>query len=486
MLWLAIYLPQLSLEALSLSEEQRQQPLAVMALQDGQRGVLASNAIALAAGVSPGMNLAAALGLCPTLLWQMQQGEAEAQVLQQTALWALAFTPTVSIDEAPGLLLEIGGCLAYFGGFELLQQQLWQGLLALGFTPQLAAAPNPAAAMLLARAGVNGVPVELSHLVTKLDAVPLTLLLSDRRRLEWLQGLGLQTVGDCRHLPRAGLSRRLGPGFLQMLDRLYGLLPDPRPLVVPPASFRQSIVLPYPVEQAEALLFAGRRLCQSAAGFLAGHGAGARLLRFELGSRGGRVQPLEIGLLAACRNAEQFVALLREHLQHTTLDAAVEVLQLEIVEHEPLHGSDLPLWQQSGQSQADEKMLLAQLLSRLQARLGRGALRRISGEDEHRPEKAFALATLSQSTAAVVPVSASLRPCWLLSEPQLLSLVEGAPWFEGALLLSAAPERIETGWWDELPSRRDYFLARAGGSGACYWVFRDHVAGLWYLHGVFA
>lgn len=486
MLWLAIYLPQLSLEALSLTEEQRQQPLAVVALQGGQRCVLTSNAIALAAGVSPRMNLAVALGLCPALLWQMQQGEAEVQVLQQTALWALAFTPTVSIDEAPGLLLEIGGCLAYFGGFELLQQQLWQGLLALGFTPQLAAAPNPAAAMLLARAGSNGLPIESPQLPAMLDGLPLALLLSDRRRQEWLQGLGLRTVGDCRHLPRAGLSRRIGPAFLQMLDRLYGLLPDPRQLVVPPASFRQSIVLPYPVEQAEALLFAGRRLCQSAAGFLAGHGAGARLLRFDLGSRGGPVQSLEVGLLAACRNAEQFVALLREHLQRTMLQAAVEGLQLEIVEHEPLYGSDLPLWQQAGQPQAEEQVLLAQLWSRLQARLGGSALRRICGEDEHRPEKAFALVALNQATTAVAPTSACFRPCWLLPEPQLLSLVDGAPWFEGALLLSAVPERIETGWWDELPSRRDYFLARASGSGACYWVFRDHVDGLWYLHGVFA
>jgi protein ImuB len=432
------------------------------------------------------MNLAMALGICPGLLWQLRQAETEAAVLQQTALWAMAFTPSVSIAAGQGLLLEVAGCLRYFGGFELLLQRVQQGLLALGFQPRLAAAPNPAAAMLLAQEIGHGGCVAEAQLLAALDTLPLHGLRLSPRQLDWLQGLGVRQLGDCRRLPRAGLSQRLGPDCLLQLDRLYGLQPDPRPLVVPPMTFCQSLALPYPVEQAEALLFAGRRLCESAAGFLAGHGAGARLLQLGMDARNGQRQTLQIGMLTPSRNAEQFVALLREHLQHTRLQAAVESLQLSVLELEPLAGQDQQLWQQ-GPSAAASRDALAQLVSRLQARLGGDAVQRIGCVAEHRPEKAWVSATLmAPIDTEALPGLATLRPAWLLPEPQLLSLMEGAPWHEGPLQLSAWPERLETGWWDELPLRRDYFMARSGASQACFWVFREHASGLWYLHGVFA
>ena len=536
MLWLAIHLPALALEALPLDEATRQQPLAVVELQQGRRQVRVANTQARQAGVLAGMNLAMALGICPGLLWQLRQAETEAAVLQQTALWAMAFTPSVSIAAGQGLLLEVAGCLRYFGGFELLLQRVQQGLLALGFQPRLAAAPNPAAAMLLAQEIGHGGCVAEAQLLAALDTLPLHGLCLSPRQLDWLQGLGVRQLGDCRRLPRAGLSQRLGPDCLLQLDRLYGLQPDPRPLVVPPMTFCQSLALPYPVEQAEALLFAGRRLCESAAGFLAGHGAGARLLQLGMDARNGQRQTLQIGMLTPSRNAEQFVALLREHLQHTRLQAAVESLQLSVLELEPLAGQDQQLWQQGPSAAAASRDALAQLVSRLQARLGGDAVQRISCVAEHRPEKAWVSATLmapidtealpglatlgrtalfrerdevqgarsaggetyhmdrqasehratqqfaSAANKSVLP----LRPAWLLPEPQLLSLVEGAPWHEGPLQLSAWPERLETGWWDELPLRRDYFMARSGASQACFWVFREHASGLWYLHGVFA
>ena len=57
---------------------------------------------------------------------------------------------------------------------------------------------------------------------------------------------------------------------------------------------------------------------------------------------------------------------------------------------------------------------------------------------------------------------------------------------QGALKFIAGPERIETGWWDGEPVRRDYFVA-ANPAGETYWVYRERRdPAAWYLHGVFA
>ena len=48
------------------------------------------------------------------------------------------------------------------------------------------------------------------------------------------------------------------------------------------------------------------------------------------------------------------------------------------------------------------------------------------------------------------------------------------------------PERIESGWWDGAPMRRDYHQARAR-DGSRLWVFREHAApGGWFVHGLYA
>ena len=53
------------------------------------------------------------------------------------------------------------------------------------------------------------------------------------------------------------------------------------------------------------------------------------------------------------------------------------------------------------------------------------------------------------------------------------------------LQLVQGPERIESGWWDGLDVRRDYFIAEST-CHARYWIYRElPQARAWYLHGLF-
>lgn len=82
MLWLAIHLPKLALEALARSAEQEQQAFAVLE-QARISKVVACNPTACLAGIHPGMPLTVAQALAPSLLWQMHRPRLVQQALQQ-------------------------------------------------------------------------------------------------------------------------------------------------------------------------------------------------------------------------------------------------------------------------------------------------------------------------------------------------------------------------------------------------------------------
>ena len=78
-----------------------------------------------------------------------------------------------------------------------------------------------------------------------------------------------------------------------------------------------------------------------------------------------------------------------------------------------------------------------------------------------------------------------MRPTWMLDVPRALEIVRERPWYRGFLRIESGPERIETGWWDDAPVSRDYYIA-ANPDGARFWIYRERrKAARWFLHGVF-
>jgi protein ImuB len=77
------------------------------------------------------------------------------------------------------------------------------------------------------------------------------------------------------------------------------------------------------------------------------------------------------------------------------------------------------------------------------------------------------------------------RPAWLLERPRALITRDALPLHHGPLMLLAGPERIQSGWWDNHPVARDYFVARNTLGETC-WIYRELSASRqWFLHGVF-
>jgi len=471
-MWIAIRLPRLPLEIFQRGSSTPEP----FALEERHR-VFACDGKALKRGVRDGMAVSTALAIAPGLRVARRDPAAETEALLGLAGWAAQFTPGVALEFPDAILLDAAGSLRLFGGLSPLLERLRRDLADMGWSAQLAGAPTPRAAFWLAFAGVERFMESAEALAPALAALPVAVLRCDGEILEALAAIGVRTLGGLLELPREGVARRYGQRLLDTLDRALGRLPDPRIFFVSPPCFRASIELPSEVVQAEALLFAAKRLIVQLAGFLAARSGGAQRLVFRLGHRD-RATEVAIGLVAPSRDAGHFALLVRERFSGLALPEPARSITLAVDDVTPLAGRNLGLLLEPGKPQGDWE----RLLERLRARLGAEAVSGLAVQPEHRPELASAAA---DPGAKQPPLEFGERPLWLLDRPKLLEEIGARPHHEGPLELLAGPERIESGWWDGGDVARDYFIARMRNE-ALVWIYRERGGGGWYLHGMFA
>ena len=392
--WLALHLPQLSLEAFAatLTQADRSAPLALVQ----QHRVVAVNAAAAAAGVRTGLKRATALALAPALRLAQAEPARDRAALQAVAHVALAFTPMVVMDDDPAtVLLELASVLRYHGGPVRLRSRLFEALAPLGHRLQVATAPTPAGAALLARWGTAahgdagarrtwGAKSEnrprradflpdspphspamgqedgekaaaaadlqpatpksdslLDALRTQLDAAPVWLLGPGREHWDALQSMGLHTLADLRALPRAGLARRFGESLLHALDRARGDAPDPRQPLEPPAVFDSALELYARADTTDQLLHGAVVLLARLIAWA--QARRARVAAFTLRMRHERSRRHDTGNADAAANGDADAAV----PAHTTLtvelaEPGIDATQLQLLLRERLARCTLP------------------------------------------------------------------------------------------------------------------------------------------------
>jgi protein ImuB len=502
MLWFALYLPALPLEAwLAAADGSDPRPCCVV---EARRVVLA-DAAAMALGVEVGMSAASAASLVsgePSLGGGLQvfmrSAAREAAQVQRLALALARFTPSLVV-QSDGVLLEVSASLRLFGGARALWRAVRETARAGGVRAlRMAAAPTATAAAVLARAEPASPALRRLDVQQRLDALPLAAAAQawgiEPRLLELLHGIGCRTLGDVRMLPRSGAQRRGAAALLAAIARAHGDAPDPQPWFEPPRTFEMGLELLHRADDAAMLVFATQRLVQPLAGWLAQQWlAAARLtlvLRHETSVR--RALPDTCIALAfgdPTRDAAQIQLLLRERLQRTELPAPVYALVLRLDEAVNHAGREAALWRDAGTGSGEAARAL---FDRLAARLGPERVQRPLLVADHRPERAMKW-VLAQDKArgdeGLLTVTRAARPTWLLPEP--LRLPEdrefGRPLHQGApLVLASRAERIEAGWFDGALISRDYHVAQAKDQ-RWLWVFRERRGDTahWFLHGVF-
>lgn len=505
-LWLCLHFPRFALEA--VMPHGSAGPSAV--LDDGGRVLIACNADAERQGVYVGQGLNAALALCPGLGVRARDAAAEERLLTQLGRWLTQFTPLVSLEPPDAVFAEVRASLRLFGGARALRERMRGVLAAQRLMPCIALAPTSRAALAAARAGLEVLVGSRAALPRLAARLPLGCLRWPEHTRAALADLGLRSVADLARLPREGFARRFGPGCLDELDALLGRRAEPRRRITVAERFDARLELPAECEDTGRVLVAAGLLLQRLEDFLCRRNAGVTGIRLYCHHAGCRPPSVAtLGLMQPVAAAMELLPLLHERLGRFELPAPVVALRLRSTVAVPLARTSARLWARAPQE--GDAAAGARLVERLRARLGEDAVFSIRLVDEHRPERAWSVASpaaatssgigtgsTSTSTSTVaasrpraaarshaVSLPEASRPLWMLAEPEPLMVREGHPCHRGVLELLAGPERIETGWWDGADVRRDYYVA-CNCAGLRLWIYREHGAReCWYLHGVF-
>lgn len=468
-LWLALYLPQLALEAVQRDQHENS-PAIVSKESHGRFVVAAANSAAQDHGIALGMPVNAAWALCPSLQVAMCEPALETRCLQQLAQRLYRYSSVISVQPPNYLLVEIQASLRLFGSLEELLAQIESTLHAAGHRYRHGIAPSVAAARLLAYAGDDTPVLQAPALASRLGRLPLTVIAADLPNLlPRLQKLGLRHLVDLFRLPRAGLRRRFGADLTEWLEKVLGQRPEMPQKWTPPKHYRGTQDLDDPLSSTDELLPLIECLIRDFCSWMRArslHSSGL-VLHFYHHKR--PATSISLGLLHPANNATAMCNLLDLRMQREQLAAPVIGLRLDSLRLSVAQANNAAWW--SGAQQADKRWW--QTIEALQAKLGQGAVQSLICADDMRPELAWQSAAVKES--GVAPTDKQ-RPAWLLAEPCRMH-----PQELHQLQIISRPERIHTGWWDDQIVRRDYFCARK--NNQTLWVFRS-VEG-WFTHGIF-
>jgi len=306
-------------------------PLVTVQKVKGAQRVAAVDVAASVRGLRPGMTLADARALCPSLRVAEADPDADAALAARIVDWCRRFTPLSAPDGPDGVLLDIGGASHLFGGEAELIAAVERGLGHQGFSAQAAVASTPEAAWALARFGTNAAssaapsgtaPDDARIAPTPFEpgferliaALPLAALRIETETVAALARAGLRRIGDLLMRPRGPIAARFGTGVLARLDGVMGLAKTPTtrrfeaPRCVAERRFASGLAQSEQIEA--ALLPLSRHLCAS----LDRHGQGARRIEAFFFRVDGAVKRLVIGTSRPLREPEALMALLREKL----------------------------------------------------------------------------------------------------------------------------------------------------------------------------
>ncbi len=511
-------------------------PLALV--EDGARGVWLSalNRGASELGLHPGLALADARALLPTLIVREATPAADRRDLRKLARWLGRYGVTrnaygLALDGPAGRLLrcyglwvDITGVAHLYGGEAALLRDMQRRLRSFSLTAHVGLADTFGAAHALAWHGASSGPAIAvpGATLAAIAHLPVAALRIEAAQVQLLNRLGFKQIGPLAQLPRQTLERRFrsraeSERVLLRLDQALGLRPEPRhplealpPLVVM-TPFAEPLISSTALESETLALVA--KFCDR---LDAAH-LGVRACRLLLYRSDGTRAAASLSLSNAVRTPAHIAGLLREKWAALDCGFGVDLLALEALRVEPLSASQQAL---TRTSEADGAQAASLLIDRLANKLGLERVLRVALRASHCPERAQAVHPALDPPAAAPPDAAhratplASRPILLLAPPEPISTLaevpEGAPlcftWrrMRHTVVRAQGPERIEPEWWRELgaksPSRpRSYYMLEDA-AGARFWVFRagcyngGENAGdieeaeppAWFIHGVFA
>ena len=480
--------------------------------------LVAVNVTSARAGLRPGLPLADARALEPSLRVTPANPLDDQRALAALAGWCGQYSPWTApsgleADGSAGIWIDITGCDHLFGGEAELMTGLTDRLRRHGYTARAAVADTPGTAWAVARHSItkeDGQIVPPGAQRQALTPLPIAALRLTVAQCEELDRLGLRRIADLLALPRSGLTARFDGTLIRRLDQALGDLDEPISPREPPPRLRFRMNFPEAVGRPEDILAATNRLLTVATAKLETLGQGARLLKLYLFRLDTEVDSIAIGTSRPNRDPGHLLRLAREKLDRLpppkSVESNVETVLLAINRTEKLDLAQTGLNTETQSTTTDTGIdQLAGLADRLIGKLGTENVVRLLPRESHLPERAQIAEPIGrpgQLVAAPWPLPRP-RPIRLLPRPEPISAMAPVPddppvlfrWRRQLFHIARAdgPERLSPEWWrSENPlgmETRDYYRVEDR-SGQRFWLYRHGlyrtgVEPQWFLHGFF-
>ncbi|TDR93657.1 protein ImuB [Enterovirga rhinocerotis] len=325
----------------------------------------------------------------PNLAVRDHEPEEDAAFLVRLAQICDRWTPLVAPAPPDGLILDVTGCAALFGGEERLRDDVLRLFRAGGLTVRAALAGTPEAARSLARHGrVAIVPPGEEGLA--LRPLPVAALgLAETERIA-LSRAGLKRIGDLADLPSAALASRFGEEINARLRRLLGREDLRLTPLRPPPPYRMDRLLAEPIGDLTMVEQVLDDLVREAVARLEAEGRGGRVFEADVFRTDGAARRIAVSTGRPSRDAPAILRLLREKLDALAdpLDPGFgfDLVRLSIPVVEPLAQAQAGL-----DGRAVEEDEVSDLVDRLVARFGPRRVLRFVAADSHDPVRASQL-----------------------------------------------------------------------------------------------
>jgi len=487
--WLYLYFPQLQLDKLIVLHQSiaaikekhvaKTKPsgtnkhstqlelTAPLAIVGADHQLLQLNSAARQAGLTLGMGLASAASLCHQLQLVPHQAEQEQQQLQQLAQLLYQYCADIALQADSGLVLKLSPMLALYGGAMQFWQQIQQVLQQAGYQYHFATAQQPLVARLLAQQHWDQFLLQSDKIQQQLKALPLQHAQLSEKLQEQLQRLGLTQLGDLLKIPQAELVRRFGVEMLHYLQQLTGAKPALLQFIQPAEHFEQQLELLYEMERSDQLMGPLQHLFGLLQLYLQQRDQLAYQLELCLLQRQDQQQQLQLHSAQGEYQSKDWLKICELQLERLKLNKPVILLKLMLRRAGPRYAQYKTLF--AGNLGAGKEQLYSalQLLSLLQARLGKDQVKSPCLANDLLPEQASSYAAALEPQATIAGTLAAVRPAFLVDPPQALDTEQ-----QLQLQLHYGPERLSSGWWQQQSQHRDYYVGQ-NAQGQWLWLFRD-------------
>ncbi|BDX04514.1 Y-family DNA polymerase [Planctobacterium marinum] len=464
-LWLYLHFPALQMDCQFATENDK----AIIILDAKDNRIRQLNSQAQQAGLKPGMGLGSASALCHELQVEPYNPDYETNKIKHLCDSLYQLTSDIVPFSSNGVLLRIHTMLRFYQGLDNYWQAISRTLHNNQVRFHYATGSTPFAAKLLAESGWDTITDNHPNMRKQLLAQPIEASELDNKTIENLKRVGIRLIGDLAAISLNDIAKRFDIQLLTYMGRLLGELHHSVNFYHPEKRFNRRLELLYEIDNTQILLPPATLLLEALEDFLLIREQVTEEIILSLHQREQASLPVQVNSAEGEYRATTWQALLKLKLENVQLKSPVYALSLETgnVRLKTAQSNDLFSGKKSVLSQA-------QLISLLQARLGLEKVQTVSLQDDFRPEYINCYQAAGKPLPAIPQLQAN-RPFFLLAKPQRLTekvqLVQG-------------PERILSGWWDDHPVLRDYFIAHSV-QGRWYWVFRT-TKQQWFLHGIFS